>query len=114
MLPTLRLGRAHERRAARHLRSRGLKILARNVRSGPDEIDLVARDGNTAVVVEVRYRRAGILAADHSVTRAKAARLHRAWSRLEKDLRLPRQVPVRFDLVLMDAEGRVVWVVDAV
>jgi putative endonuclease len=48
------LGRSGERRAARHLERQGLRILARNWRSAHGELDLIARDGEQLVVVEVR------------------------------------------------------------
>lgn len=49
-----RLGRAGESRAARHLRRRGLRVIERNWRCPGGEIDLVCRDGDQLVVVEVR------------------------------------------------------------
>ena len=42
--------------AARFLRAKGLKILERNVRLGRNEVDIIARDGDTVVFVEVRTR----------------------------------------------------------
>ena len=48
------LGRRGERVAAVRLRREGLRILARNVRVGREEIDLIARDGSTLVFVEVK------------------------------------------------------------
>ncbi|MGQ9590396.1 MAG: YraN family protein [Planctomycetota bacterium] len=51
-------GREGERAAARFLAQRGLRILARNVREGRGEIDLVALEGETLVFVEVKSRRA--------------------------------------------------------
>ena len=42
--------------AARHLRKLGFKILDRNVRLGRNEVDIIARDGDTIVFVEVRTR----------------------------------------------------------
>lgn len=42
--------------AADFLRRRGLKILERNVRLGRNEVDIIARDGDTVVFVEVRTR----------------------------------------------------------
>ena len=38
---------------------RGMKILRRNFRAGKDEIDIVARDGETLVFVEVKTRAEG-------------------------------------------------------
>lgn len=52
-------GRAGEEAAARFLQERGWVIEARNWRSGSLELDLVARDGEIVVFVEVRTRRAG-------------------------------------------------------
>ena len=112
MLSSLRTGRRHERRAARLLKRHGLKIIALNVRAGRDEIDLIARDGDTAVVVEVRYRHGGLWSADASVTQAKGERVLRGWQRLSRDLKLPRQTRVRFDLVLLD-DHRATWLRDA-
>ena len=51
-----RLGRCGERVAARHLRRRGLRIVGRNVQVGRSEVDLVALDGETIVLVEVKSR----------------------------------------------------------
>ena len=52
------LGNRSERIAANHLRSQGLRIIARNIEApGLGEIDILARDGETLVVVEVRSRR---------------------------------------------------------
>jgi putative endonuclease len=48
--------RAAEDLAAAFLRLRGFRILARNLREGPREIDLVAEEAGWVVVVEVRYR----------------------------------------------------------
>jgi putative endonuclease len=51
------LGRHGEDLAARHLVGAGLAVLARNWRCEVGEIDIVARDGNTLVIVEVKTRR---------------------------------------------------------
>lgn len=52
-------GREGEEAAACFLQRRGWSIEARNWRFGSLELDLVARDGDTVVFVEVRTRRAG-------------------------------------------------------
>jgi putative endonuclease len=51
-----RLGRRGERHAARFLKKHGCRILARNLDLGIGEIDLVARDGDELVFVEVKTR----------------------------------------------------------
>ena len=50
------LGAYGERIAADHLRSLGMVILARNWTCQHGEIDIVARDGDTLVVCEVKTR----------------------------------------------------------
>ncbi|MGK3952685.1 YraN family protein [Microbacterium sp. I2] len=51
------LGRAGEDRAARYLEELGFEILDRNWRCPAGEIDVVAADASTVVVVEVKTRR---------------------------------------------------------
>lgn len=50
------LGERGERVAARYLRRQGFRILDRNVETGRYELDLICRDGDTIVFVEVRSR----------------------------------------------------------
>src|SRR4051812_45764649 len=52
-------GSRSERAAARHLRRRGYRVLARNVNLPGGELDLVALDGRTLVFVEVRSTEGG-------------------------------------------------------
>jgi putative endonuclease len=52
-------GEAGEALAARLLRKRGYKILETNFRTPLGEIDIVARDGETIVFVEVKARQTG-------------------------------------------------------
>lgn len=52
----LRRGALGERAAKKHLRDAGLKLLVANYRSPRGEIDLVFRDGDCLVFVEVKTR----------------------------------------------------------
>lgn len=52
----LLFGSRGERLAARLLKQKGFRILARNCRSRFGELDLIARDGDTIVFVEVKTR----------------------------------------------------------
>ena len=51
-----RIGGIFENMAADYLVSQGLLILERNYRCRMGEVDLIARDGNYLVFVEVKYR----------------------------------------------------------
>jgi putative endonuclease len=67
------LGERGERAAARHLKRLGMRVLLRGYRTKRGEIDLIARDGDTLVFVEVKARRYGVPA--EAVTPEKQRRL---------------------------------------
>ncbi|MGX5679926.1 YraN family protein [Schumannella luteola] len=77
------LGRRGEEIAAQHLTARGLTIIERNWRCARGEIDLVARDGDVLVIVEVKTRSGlGFGHPLEAITTAKLARLRQlaaAW-----------------------------------
>jgi putative endonuclease len=77
-----RSGRNAEFAVADYLVAHGFAILARNVRVGALEIDLVARKGELAIAVEVRTRGRGAYEKPlESVTPAKRARIAQAVER---------------------------------
>lgn len=100
MSGTAESGEWGERRAERHLRGKGYRIVGRRVRVGMrDELDLVARDGKTLVFVEVKTRaRETFGRPSSSVDRKKRHVLSRGAVRYLKKLRTPG-VPFRFDIV---------------
>ena len=51
-----KIGAIHEQEAAHFLEERGYVLLESNFRCRQGEIDLIARDGDFLVFVEVRYR----------------------------------------------------------
>ena len=55
----IEFGKRGEERAATYLESKGFTILERNYRQPSGEIDLIARDGETLVFIEVKTRRSG-------------------------------------------------------
>ena len=96
-------GRAAEDLAARFLAASGLVILERNVRLPGGELDLVARDGEVVVFVEVRSRRRGSrFSPEATVDRAKRARLARAADAWLSRRGLPL-ARCRFDVVAVVA-----------
>ncbi len=105
----LRRGQLGERAARKHLRRSGLKFLTANFRSPRGEIDLIFRDGEGLVFVEVKTR------SSEDWTRPAAAvdaRKRRLLSQAALDyLKLLRnpEVKIRFDIVevlLHDGEVR--------
>jgi putative endonuclease len=106
------IGAAAEARAAHLLEESGLRILARNYRTRLGEIDLVARDGEALVFIEVRTRsRPEYGGAAESINRRKQRRIIAA---ARMYLRGTGPTPCRFDAVLFSEElGAVEWVRDA-
>jgi len=99
------IGALGERAAAEHLRhEKGFAIVQRNWRHGRDEIDLVCRDGEILVFVEVKTRAAHALVGGRAaVDRRKKRALSRACRAYLAQLEVkPRTF--RFDIV--EAEHR--------
>lgn len=80
-VPHLQLGRRGEELAARHLAKLGFVVLSKNWRCREGELDLVATDGRTLVVCEVKTR-TGAKFGDgaEAVTPDKMARIRRLTS----------------------------------
>jgi len=94
------LGVRGERHAARWLRKRGYRLLERNRKAGGEEADLVmlAPDGATLVIVEVKTRRRDQPPPEANITPAKQRHLSRVASRLSRSPRY-RDRPVRIDVI---------------
>jgi putative endonuclease len=108
--PRHHLGRAGERLAAEHLERLGYAIVARNHRTRYGEIDLIAANRSTLVIVEVKTRRGRGSPWDALDERKQrqVRRMGRAYLS-EVDDR-PKRARVRFDAigVTFDAVGRLV------
>ncbi|BCS88524.1 YraN family protein [Pseudodesulfovibrio sediminis] len=92
------LGDLGEDAAARYLETKGFRILDRNWRFHQWELDLICKDRDTLVFVEVKTRKANSMATPgDALTRKKQARLVKAASHYltRKDL---WDTPCRFDL----------------
>lgn len=92
-------GQIGEEAAARYLRQKGLKVLAKNFKSKRGEIDLVLKDSDCVVFAEVKTR------SDERWTRPAAAvnrekRQHLSMAAIDylKAIKNPR-VKIRFDIV---------------
>lgn len=73
------LGAEGERRAALALEAAGFEIVAHNARVSHDELDIIAREGDVWVFVEVKARRTDAYGApSEAVTPAKRKKLLRA------------------------------------
>jgi putative endonuclease len=104
------LGQRAEDLAVEFLKAQGLEILERNFRRRLGELDIVGRQGDTLVIVEVRMRasdRYGGAAA--SVDFRKQQRLVRAATQLLQQRGNLSHLPARFDVVVVGVDGAVEW-----
>ena len=105
-MKTKPLGRKGEDLAASHLRNLGWEILERNYRTKLGEIDLVCRDHDSIVFVEVKTRASADFARpDESVTQRKRAKLRRLVEDYLVTHRLESR-DVRFDVLGVTLSGR--------
>ncbi|HET8553466.1 MAG TPA: YraN family protein [Rhodanobacteraceae bacterium] len=100
-----RIGDTYELRARRHLQKAGLAPVAHNYSTRFGELDLVMRDGDTLVFIEVRYRRnARFGGAVASVTARKRERLIRAASGFLAAHPQYADADCRFDVVTFEGD----------
>jgi putative endonuclease len=112
--PKQRAGDAAESAAARHLIAHGCVLVARNARYPEGELDLIMRERDVLVFVEVRMRSSRAYGGPAgSVDRFKQKRLLRAaqhWLLQHCGGRWPAS---RFDVVSVDGDGTIEWIRDA-
>ncbi|HFD92702.1 MAG TPA: YraN family protein [Gammaproteobacteria bacterium] len=114
--PTQTTGRRAEDLARDHLQVHGLTCLARNFRCRRGEIDLIMKEGETIVFVEVRTRRS---------TRFGSAEESIDWRKQQKiiatalhflHVRRLHSCAVRFDVITLSGNedrARIRWIRDA-
>lgn len=106
-------GRLAEQRAARYLRVRGFRIVTRNFSCKTGEIDIIARDGATLVFVEVKS--AGSPAYGDPLARVTPAKQNKIINTARYYIQLNKleNLPMRFDVIGIDPEGKVSHIKDA-
>lgn len=94
-----------EQEACRYLKRKGMKLVASRVRLGRGEIDLIMKDKDTTVFVEVKYRPQGEAGEGlWAVTPDKRRRLCRAAALYLESNGL-WDTPARFDVIEITAQG---------
>ncbi len=107
------IGRTAEDNAVAFLAARGVQIIARNFRRRLGELDVVAREQQTLLIIEVRKRssnRFGGAAA--SVDFRKQAKLQRATSLFLQHRPDLAKLRVRFDVIAVTPTG-IEWIKNA-
>ena len=94
------VGTRQESRAAEYLESLGYHILVRNFRCRFGEIDLIAKQDDTYIFIEVKYR-TGRTAGDptSAVDGKKQKKISKTADYYRMLHQIPMDVPCRFDVV---------------
>ena len=98
------IGNIGEEAAVQALKKRGYKIIARNYRTKMGEIDIVAKDGEYTVFVEVRLRKSNAFGSPaDTIDKRKQQKIIKAAQlySVKNDI---YNTPMRFDAVLINAD----------
>jgi putative endonuclease len=105
-------GISAEQQAHDFLLSKGLKPICRNYRCKHGELDLIMRDQQSLVIVEVRYRKSDTFgSALESITRSKQERIISATQHYLSTVR--DDCPIRFDVVAISGNSEINWIKNA-
>jgi putative endonuclease len=99
-MPVRRLGADAEDRVADELLTRGWTVVTRRWKGRAGELDIVALDGETLVIVEVKSRKLGGLP-EESITKSKVARLRQTASEYLHATGLEPEA-MRYDIALIE------------
>ncbi|MCW3782668.1 YraN family protein [Defluviimonas salinarum] len=106
-------GRAAEDQVEALYTGAGYQIAARRWRGRGGEIDLIARDGNVVVFIEVKRAATHACAAERLSAR-QAERIYRTASEFLEGEPAGQDSEVRFDVALVDGQGRIELVRNAI
>lgn len=99
-------GAEAEKRALQFLQAHGLQLLSRNFHCRLGEIDIIMRDSESIVFVEVRHRRDGArVSASSSVSASKVRKLVQAARFWLMQNPMEAQAFLRFDLIALDGDN---------
>jgi putative endonuclease len=99
-------GLAAEESVARCYAEAGREVAARRWRGRSGEIDLIARDGDMVIFVEVKQSRTHAEAAEH-LTPRQFERIYHAAEEFISDEPNGSLTDVRFDVALVDGKGAI-------
>ncbi len=105
LTPRQRLGRRGEELAAAFLEAQGMTVVERNFRAGHGEIDLIARDGDVLVFVEVKTARSDAFGEPELWVDEEKQRLLSETADAYLFRRGIDEVECRFDVVAVDLRG---------
>ena len=112
MATTKQQGDAAEQRACQYLQAQGLHYIMQNYRAPCGEIDLIFRDRQHLVFVEVRYRKSNQYGgALYSIDHRKQHKLVQTANHYIQRYKV--RLATRFDVVAITGTNDVQWLPDA-
>ncbi len=104
-----KVGAAYEQQAALYAKSKGMEVLACNYRCRLGEIDLIMKDQETLVFVEVKYRQdAGCGYPEEAVDLKKQIRICKVADYYRLSRGIGFYTPVRYDVAAVSRD-RIRW-----
>lgn len=98
--PRIKLGRRGEKCAVRAIRLRGYKLITKNYRTPLGEIDIIARDGETLVFIEVKTRKNNEpIPPEDTVSKKQQRHIHHAAQIYLNKNNLPYETDCRIDII---------------
>lgn len=111
---TVARGSRAENDACAFLVAQGLEFQTKNFRCPLGEIDLIMRDGEYLIFVEVRFRHDPDFGTSiETISKNKCQRIIRTALYYLQQEKLLDKVFCRFDVVGMDAENNLLWIKNA-
>ena len=111
-------GNAAEQSACQYLNKQGLSTLDKNFYSRSGEIDIIMKDKDTVVFVEVRFRKKGsIVSGLESVNHSKANKIIKTAQIYLQKNKYNQNTPARIDVVSVsenNGETTFEWIKDAI
>jgi putative endonuclease len=107
------LGQRGEELAADRLQAEGYLIVARNWRCSRGEIDIIAKDGETLVFLEVKTRRSGRYGTPAEAVDTRKQEKVRQLARTFMYEERKTAPQYRFDVVTVDGDGNVTIIKNA-
>ncbi len=105
-------GEKSEQQACDYLLKQGLQLIEKNFRSQYGEIDLIMKDVETLVIVEVRYRKSNKYGgALESISRKKQSRIISTTQYYLSTHKVKSSI--RFDVIAMSNNNDIHWIKDA-
>lgn len=114
MTTSYEIGQISETTAAAYLQKKGLTLTAKNFRCPCGEIDLIMKDQDYLVFVEVRFRKNQHYGNSiETISQHKQSRLTRTALYYLQQHSLLDKVNCRFDVLGLDADEKITWIRNA-